>query len=289
MPRSILTLMLCLTTLAHAGPGEDTLRSAVESGSWTQAREALLASNDLASEDTLRLQDDASWRVALAAHALDAWRTDPAGGHRMWTAEPMMTRTGAPRFGSDIGPSVWVMERLVLGQDPTEVRVALVDALIRSEGPWAHWITHVVLTDPAPEVRRIATEILRHTSPEAAKEALLGALQDAEPGVRAASVRAIGRLHPDAALKQALLDAATDPDDEVAGYAARSLGWLRAENAYETIAALLVRSNDQTRVHALRALERIDSQRAAIDPRVHDRCTDTSSQVKKVTQTLTEC
>ncbi len=289
MPRSILTLMLCLTTLAHAGPGEETLRSAVESGSWTQAREALLASNDLASEDTRRLQDDAAWRVALAAQALEAWRADPAGGHRMWTAEPMMTRTGAPRFGSDIGPSVWVMERLVLGEDPTEVRVALVDALIRAEGPWAHWITHVVLTDPAPEVRRIATEILRHTSPEQAREGLLGALHDAEPGVRAASARAIGRLQADSRLQEALLGAAADPDDEVAGYAARSLGWLRTEHAYETIAALLVRTRVQTRVHALRALERLDSQRAAIDPQVHDRCTDTSSQVINVAQTLTEC
>jgi len=281
--------MLWLAPLAHAGTGEDTLRHAVESGSWTQARETLLASDNLTSEATRQLQNDDAWRVALAAQALVAWREDPAGGHRMWAAEPMMTRTGAPRFGGEVGPGIWVMERLVFGEDSTEVRVALVDALIRAEGAWVQWITPVVLTDPAPEVRRIAAEILRHTSPEEAKEALLGALHDAEPGVRAASARAIGRLQAGPSLQHALLDAAADPDDEVAGYAARSLGWLRTENAYEAIAALLGRSNDQTRVHALRALERIDPQRAAIDPQVHDRCSDTSSQVKNVAQTLTEC
>ena len=114
-------------------------------------------------------------------------------------------------------------------------------------------------------------------------------LKDPEPGVRAASVRAIGRLAPDAALQGALLTATTDADDEGAGYAARSLGWHRVDAAYEAIANLLLRSRETTRVHALRAMDRIDPQRTAIDPRVKDRCTDSSTQVINVAQILTEC
>ena len=291
MPRSFFTLALSLIlcSAAHAGHGESKIRHAIETHTWTETRDALLLSDALPTEETEALLDHDDWRMALAAHALESWRSDAEHAGEVWKAEPLETRTGAPRFALEVGPHLPILERLVLGQDTTETRVALVDAAIRSQGPWIPWIAEVAQSDPTPEVRRIAAESLRHGDIDEVRSALMVTLQDPEPGVRAASVRAIGRLAPDTTLHAALLNATTDVDDEVAGYAARSLGWHQSATAYDAIAQLLLRSSETTRVHALRALDRINSPRTAIDPRVKDRCTDSSQQVKNIVQMLTEC
>ncbi len=289
MPRSLFVLFLCLGTVAEAGHDGSTIRHAVETHTWTETRTELLASDSQTDLEITDLLNDEDWRVSLAAHALGSWLADPAEAQAVWQAEPLQTRTGAPRFENGLGSHLPILERLVLGGDPTEIRVALVDAVIRTEGSWVPWIAEVAQHDPAPEVRRIAAESLRHGEPGEVRSALMSTLTDPHPGVRAASVRAMGRLTPDASFLTALLAATTDSDDEVAGYAARSLGWHQADEAYDAIAALLFRSSETTRVHALRALERIDPQRTAIDPRVRDRCADPSLQVKNTVQMLTEC
>jgi HEAT repeat protein len=82
-------------------------------------------------------------------------------------------------------------------------------------------------------------------------------MEDPNPRVREAAVRAAGRLAPAVAPTADLIRCLRDTDDAVAGFAARSLGWLQVVEAREDIEALLTRDNERTRRDAQNALNRL--------------------------------
>ncbi len=239
---------------------------------WESVRASLVADPEVSDEALVRLRDHEAWGVSLTAAAVHCWREDAAVAAGIWAQPAIRARTGLPVFVAPVpeGFAAVVAERLVHGGGSPSERAALVDWLRRSGAPEearTRWVVGALEAEEDPTVRMALVESLRGAEGPALEASLRQALRDGDVGVRHAAVRTAGRvgLSP---LVPDLVQATRDADDAVAGYAARSLGWFGDRGAFEAVAAVLERADPRARLHALRALQRLDPRRAAQLPRV---------------------
>lgn len=216
------------------------------------------------------LAQAADWRADLDARVSAAWREHPVEATAATRAEPIHTRTGQPRF---VGEEVWnpaatpiLLERLIEGQEEPAVRIALVEAVVRSGGDWSESVVGLLQVEPDAAVRRMLAEVLREAEAGPAAEGLGRAFRDPESAVREAAMRAIaGRA--DGARFEALVQAGLfDRDAGVRQHAARAAGWLHLGQSWGAIEALLSDESAEVRLSALRALERLDAPRLGALP-----------------------
>lgn len=232
----------------------------------------------------------ADWRSALDASASAAWREHPVEARAASEAEPIRTRTGQPRF---VGEEVWnplatpvLLERLIEGDEDSAVRVALVEAAVRSGGEWSEVVVGQLQVEADPTVRRMLAEVLRDADAGPAAEGLRRAAQDPDADVRAAAMRAVsGR--PDGIRYEGLVQAGlSDPHADVRQHAARAAGWLRLAQSWDALEALLSDESDEVRLNALRALERLDAPRLRALPALQDLRQDRDVRVARAAASL---
>ena len=179
-----------------------------------------------------------------------------------WTTQPGTTRAGTPRFTDPTlyNPALTpvLLERLASGGEHDYVRLALVEVLPRTGGEWDGALVDLYASETSADVRSVMVEVTRRADPEDARALLSQAAGDQSPLVRAAVMRTIPYVEDGVGLSAPLLAGLTDADSEVRSFAARSAGWTGLDAAWDDLVVLLSDAEPEIRLHALRALERLD-------------------------------
>jgi hypothetical protein len=199
-------------------------------------------------------------RAALAIAALQ--RDDPARYERLRTLRPD-ARVGDEQLFSqpevaDPRAAAVLLQRLLAGDDPEPVRLALVDALPVTSGDWQEGAAALVAIDASPRVRKKLVEVLRYVAPPHNLVGLRHAFADEDLAVRVAAARTTGFTRDAAELYPELMSASFDEDWDMRAAAAQSLGQLGQRAAWGRLVALLGDAHPEVRLQALLALERID-------------------------------
>lgn len=275
MPRTLRTLLLLSLSLSPL-PG---CASAPDGGDEAVAEEAKSpAPSDMAAEPAV-----SEWEAWLAGALADVERDQPALVAELRALVPALTRDGGARFASDAvarpGAAPVLLDRLARGTDPAPVRVALADALSRTGGPYAAALVGLLAREADAEVRVAMVAALRRAAGEPALAGLRAGLADADPRVRAAAAETASRRQDGAALADALIAGLADDSEDVQIAAARSLGALKVAAAFPALQPKLSAGSAELRLHALRALTRIDRPRTSALPELVRLATDPDPRV----------
>jgi HEAT repeat protein len=201
--------------------------------------------------------------VAAAAPAVATPGAPPPGADApvdFATLAPRKTRAGHLRFSAeelaDPRATTAFLARLTTGNEPEAVRAALVEALPRTGGAWAHALDGLY-TRESTAVRELVLFVAAR-APEAEGLAVLRrGLAEPTAELRAEAVRSTA-AHPAGARLAGELTAALATDDpDVRTEAARALGVHRIATARTALLARLDDAVADVRLEALRALEQI--------------------------------
>jgi hypothetical protein len=180
-----------------------------------------------------------------------------------WTTQPGVTRAGTPRFTDPTlyNPALTpvILERLVSGGEQDHVRLALVELLPRTGGEWDDALVDLYATESSADVRSVMVEVTRRADPADARALLLAASTDSSAMVRAAVMRTIPYVEDGVGMSAPIIAGLTDNHPEVRSFAARSAGWTGMTDAWDELVVLLSDGEPEIRLHALRALERLDA------------------------------
>jgi HEAT repeat protein len=138
-----------------------------------------------------------------------------------------------------------------------------------------------------PTLRQAVTWTLRHAGAEAGLAGLRVALQDPAANVRAEAARSLGWRSDGAELQVELRQALFDAEANVRAMAARSLGWRGVTLAAGEISGLVADADADVRLHALRALRRLDLPRARALPALGRLLADPDPRVARVARSVT--
>jgi HEAT repeat protein len=284
---------LFISSTAFAGPTQDTLLSTFDSsGDYVEARSRTVSDSDLDQAQLYEALRDPRWEVRLQASVVQLWRDNPELAQLRWSSNPGVTRKGTPRFageiwrGSDAAPML--LERLTQANESAENRAALVAALSHTKGDWTQALSSLLETEVDSQVREVMADVLRHGEAAHAWTGLELAATDTQARVRAAAIRSIGSREDGDRGAALVIDALNDQDAEVRGEASRASGVLILDDAWNEVHDLLADSDPEVRLHALRALSRIDSERAKQMSELSALRGDPDSKVRRLAERIAQ-
>jgi len=203
-----------------------------------------------------------NWRDRTALALLELEARDPDRYRRLLTVQPNR-RVGTELFfaqpelaAPDVAPVL--LKRLLNGEDPPAVRLAVVDALPATFGDWQEGAAALVGLDAAPIVRKKLVETLRYVQPPHNITGLRTAFRDEVPEVRVAAARTTGFTRGGVELYSELVSGTFDEDWDMRVAAVQALGQLRISAAWDRLVRMLSDEHPQVRLQALISLERID-------------------------------
>ena len=226
----------------------------------------------------------------LSPAALAAWQTDPTAAELAWTGVPERTRSGQAAFVGEafrdpaVGPVV--LDRLVRAQDPADWRPGLALAAVRAEAVPSEALSDLLRAEGDPAVRVVLLEVADKAPVDHAQPALaLGAMDDSA-AVRAAALRSLAARSDIEGHAGLILAGTQDADPEVRAAAAQAIGWLGMSDLWGAAQALLRDPEPGVRIKALRALERLDEDRARALPAVQAMAEDPDPRAAGVARRL---
>lgn len=183
-------------------------------------------------------------------------------------AEPAIARDKSLRFSDarlvNKEAAPLLAARLRDSQDKSEVKHALILALPKTKGQYAQTVLDLLQSEPDTSLRVDLVDSLRlSTEPVLALKGLKLALTDKSPAVRTRAVFAIGRRPDGASLGALLITALSDSSPKVQSQSARALGNLSISEGFDALLPLLSHREATVRLEVLRAMARIDGERAA--------------------------
>ena len=209
----------------------------------------------------------------------------------LWAMEPLATRSGLPRFlGPEFqveGAAAVLMDRLVQAGDPSDVRVALVDAIRRTNDDWSASMADVLRSEPDASVRVAMVDALRYGDQAVALKALEKAMKDEEATVRTAAVRSVAYCEGADALGSQINELIRDFDASVRSAATRTAGTLQLQSAWNELVWLSQDADSENRLHAIRALQRINPTKAASLPEIQSLVDDVDAKVSRAARQIT--
>ena len=212
--------------------------------------------------------------------ATDIRSEHPEVSQRVDRMQPIKNRAGMWYFpGTDLTHPVaqaLIKDRIRARRDDESVRVALVYALEpENRFEWSE-----IQTEEA-SVRVAMLHGYKGINTPEAGTVLVAALQDNVSTVRAEAARLAGYRNDVEGLASPLIVGLTDPAEDVRRLAVRSLGWLQVQDAFEPARALLEDVDPSVRVAAVRALAKIDREKARNLPILSTLKTDESPSVQR--------
>ena len=201
------------------------------------------------------------------------------------TIEPQKARNGELRF-SDAqldtpAAAKLLLERLSNGRESEPVKQALVRALPRTRGDYASGAVALLKSEKSSELRAALVDSMRLSKD--ASQALAGlriGLADSSATVRSRAAYNLGRRADGLNLEDEILAALGDSDAGVQSAAAKSLGQLGSAKAFDEVATLLTSRSADVRLESLRALGRIDGERASQLPQLAELGADSDERVR---------
>ena len=201
--------------------------------------------------------------------------------------QPIRNRAGSWYFpGTDLThplAQALIKDRIRARLDDASIRVALVYAL-EAENRFA-W--NEIQTEE-PSVRVAMLHGYKSINTRESGIVLANALQDDASSVRAEAARLVGYRQNAEGLASSLMVGLTDPAEDVRRLAVRSLGWLQVQDAFEPVSALLEDADPSVRVAAVRALAKIDREKARLLPALSTLKTDENLSVQRAVNRLME-
>jgi len=195
---------------------------------------------------------------------------------------PLKNRAGMLAFpgGDLVDPraQVLIQDRLLDGGDDALVRTALAYALDD-----AHRIPWAVAAELEPKVRAALISGYKKAGDADALAAFESALQDESLVVRVEAARLIG-YRPDLVsetLLQGLASALSDQEADVRRFGVRSVSWRQDPGGFDRVEPLLGDASAQVRGAAVRALGKLDRERAAALPELQALSSDADPRVKR--------
>ena len=293
MKSNLIIFGLLWGSIAWAETTQETLIEAFQTADhYPSSRAELIADADLSDGDLQLMERELSWEVRLQAQVVQIWRRDPDRAKLCWSSKPGITRNGMPRFAGEPwrGPEAasLLLERFIQGSDDTETRAALIAGLQHTDGDWSEAVVSLLETEPESRIREVMADVLRHADAGVVWEGLTHAAADPEAEVRAAAMRSIGSRADGADGTALLLTALSDENPQVRGMAAKSTGWLKIEQSYEVVRPLITDENPDVRLHALRAIRRIDEPRTAKLSELQQLQEDSSDKVRRLAEGIAQ-
>ena len=290
---SLLAALLLASTSAHAERDlPEQLLDLWDHEDYFATLTGAVQDSTLADDELADLAGHPDWRVRTQASIILLWRTDADLFETVWTARTYRGRRGRIlRFAeplmetAEAAPAL--LERLLRTDEPAKVRVALVKLLVTNGHAEDNLIGLMGAIDD-PEVRLHVVHGFRRTSLDQAVAGLTLALQDPSPVVRAQAADSIGWRPDGAVMADALLGALDDPEEQPRAMVARALGWHGVEAAVEPLTLLLADEAPAVRLHALRSLDRIDSEVARRLPALDALTRDPDSKVSRVAKRIAQ-
>jgi hypothetical protein len=203
-----------------------------------------------------------SWRAEVSQQVEQIQARDPAFYERVLRLEPTATRDGQLRFidpvvrEADTTPIF--LHRLQTTGEDTMVRAALAEALPRTGGDSSVAMPDLIAAEKDDWVRGALVTALRMADSEHALAGLRLALDDEVPNVRAAAAVTASRRQDGTQLVPELVAQLADADLTPRVEAIRALGALKATDALASLPGHLDSVEADERLHALRAIDRID-------------------------------
>ncbi|MBL4632841.1 MAG: HEAT repeat domain-containing protein [Kofleriaceae bacterium] len=187
---------------------------------------------------------------------------------RISSMQPSIARDRSLRFSdpqllrADAAPLL--LTRLRNGDDKSEVKHALIAALPKTKGQYAQAVLDLLQSEESAELRADLADSLRlSTESTLALAGLKLAATDSSSTVRQRALYAIGHRKDGANLTGVLLQALRDSDASVHSASAKALGNLQITEAFAPLQAGLSNRSADVRLETLRAMARIDGNRAA--------------------------
>lgn len=201
------------------------------------------------------------------------------------TIEPQKARNGSLRLSDArlVQPAAapLLLERLQSAGESEAVKNALIIALPQTQGEYAAEAVELLRSERSEVLRASLVDAMRLASDSAAAhEGLKLGMSDSSDAVRVRAAFAIGRRADGLALADTLIAALSDDNAELVATAARALGNLGAQQAFDAALPLVKSRDAQVRLEALRALGRIDAERAAAIPELSKLATDSDERVR---------
>tara|TARA_R110002096_G_scaffold436021_1_gene665159 strand:- start:7447 stop:8280 length:834 start_codon:yes stop_codon:yes gene_type:complete len=258
-----LALPLCLTACNNA--------SNSETGSETEVTAAAKAVPSQAAQDEA---EEASAALAPADLA-----------ELVRTTLPKTARNGSLRFSDEnlVTPAAapLLLARLQSAGETEAVRHALIVALPQTQGDYAAQAVTLLKSERSEVLRAALVDSMRLAKDStAALEGLALGMSDSATAVKIRAAFAIGRRADGAALSDALVAALADTDAELQATAARALGNVGDAKAFDSLAQLTQSGEADVRLEALRALARVDADRAAALPGLDKLAQDSDERVR---------
>jgi HEAT repeat protein len=298
MRTPLLTLLaLLLTVPAFAwddADGADLLLEAwdLEPTAYATARGILVHDPSL-PDDLLEAlaETHPDVRVRTQAAIVLGWRADPELFGAVWAARSILDRRGVrERFVDDVfadaAAQPAVVERILHSRESSRTLAGLAMAMVRVGDDWSARMVAILADTDDAGVREMAAWTLRHAEPEFAHVGLALGLTDGEPRVRAEAARSVGFRADGGALSDDLVVALGDANPAVRAAAARSLGFLRVASAAGSLEVVIADADPEVRLHALRALDRVDPIASKALPGLDRLAQDPDPKVARVAQRI---
>ena len=208
-----------------------------------------------------------TWQQRTAIAVDDLQRNDPAHYKKLATLKPNR-RVGdeqqyAQPIAADPRAAAVFLQRLLNGDDPVSVRLALVDALPATAGDWQEGVAALVAIDASPRVRKKLVEAMRYVDPPHDVDGLRHGFNDEDLQVRVAAARTAGFARDGIALYQEVVSMTfNDEDWDLRAAAVQSLGKFNNKAAWPQLLRMLADPHPEVRLQVLLALERIDAEAA---------------------------
>lgn len=152
------------------------------------------------------------------------------------------------------------LQRLLSGNDPVTVRLALVDALPGTAGDWQEGIAALVAIDASPRVRKKLVEAMRYVDPPHNIVGLRHGFSDEDIAVRVAAARTAGFARDGIGLYQEVVSMTFDDEDwDLRAAAVQSLGKFKNMAAWPQLVRMLGDPHPTVRLQVLLALESLDA------------------------------
>lgn len=179
---------------------------------------------------------------------------------RVDALEPIRTRAGFPRFVGDVldepGAGSALLDRLLRRDDPSDVRVALAEALGRSADAPFTGMARLAVDDGDTAVRAMLVRALRAAPSDVARPALDAALRSRVVMLRRAGAHELYWRADRSRFAALVAMALDDQDAAVRRDAVRAVGVDGVLAAGHDLRAALADANSGVRLAAFRALER---------------------------------